>query len=617
MVLMIITTVPVKPNLENNIGLESDDVKIKDEDQFISINDLNLNKGKTSLSSLVNRTLVIGTDNNKYPGQGVGAVWRSFSSYQSVNGYYMMNYVLNPNYETRGWTVFDLSDLKYYEGITISSGQILWRQDRRNTVTQLDFSTMKSIPYTIAGNSLKAKEWYNQIGGNGTLKFATKTFFGSSDKIRKDVIAPITSSGISWLNSKLNSSIYDVAIGGVVSKLYTGVYGHIKCYDVRLTLTFSHTSISNNITGEVAFGDDLSGYTSSSSNYDIGHIRPISDNWRGYATWNNSTIKSFLPMDVLNSEKVIITDLRLRINCLHGYLSTLGIYHMKNNPKGSSSSTIFPDAGDGAKYISFATGSYINVAKEYEWDLGPDALNDFNKTLNGTVNFFAIGFSRDTYFSYFYSPKLVIRWMISNKAPIADAGGPYNNTIDVELKLDASGSYDPDNDTLNFRWDFDNDGIWDTSYSNESTIKYKWSFAYFGLIKVEVFDGTFSSTDTANITILTAPKINNVTIDIDPDTLNPRSKGKWITCYIEVPSGYNVTSINVGTILLNGNISSEERPSNIGDHDNDGVLDLMVKFDRQAVIAILNPGDDVKITIAFKINGRELTGTDMIRVLDK
>jgi hypothetical protein len=107
-------------------------------------------------------------------------------------------------------------------------------------------------------------------------------------------------------------------------------------------------------------------------------------------------------------------------------------------------------------------------------------------------------------------------------------------------------------------------------------------------------------------------------IDFDPDTLNPKSKGNWVTVYIEFPEDTtcDISNADISTILLNGIIPVEESPTGIGDHDEDGNPDLMVKFDRASVIELLEPGENVLITISGELNdGTAFEGTDMIRVL--
>jgi hypothetical protein len=107
-------------------------------------------------------------------------------------------------------------------------------------------------------------------------------------------------------------------------------------------------------------------------------------------------------------------------------------------------------------------------------------------------------------------------------------------------------------------------------------------------------------------------------IDIDPDTLNLQSRGRWITAYIELPSGYNVEDIDVGTVRLiveNENVPAEPWPVEVGDHDNNGIPDLMVKFDRQAVQALLDVGVH-ELLITGEVEGTPFEGSDNLRVID-
>ncbi len=115
--------------------------------------------------------------------------------------------------------------------------------------------------------------------------------------------------------------------------------------------------------------------------------------------------------------------------------------------------------------------------------------------------------------------------------------------------------------------------------------------------------------------LLPSPSIS-AGVYIKPDTLNLKSKGRWITAYIELPNGYDVNDINISTILLENNISAEDHPSGIGDYDNDGITDLMVKFDRSDVEDMLTPSESVTLKITGSLKTDELfEGSDDIRVI--
>jgi len=101
-------------------------------------------------------------------------------------------------------------------------------------------------------------------------------------------------------------------------------------------------------------------------------------------------------------------------------------------------------------------------------------------------------------------------------------------------------------------------------------------------------------------------------IDIDPDTLNLKSKGNWITCYIQLPEGFNVADIDVNTVLL-----EHEIPAEWG-YLQDGVL--MVKFDRATVIEYIRDvlgvtEGEVTLTVTGRVAGTLFVGTDTTRVI--
>jgi len=121
-------------------------------------------------------------------------------------------------------------------------------------------------------------------------------------------------------------------------------------------------------------------------------------------------------------------------------------------------------------------------------------------------------------------------------------------------------------------------------------------------------------------------QVVEATIDIEPDTLNLKSKGKWITAYIELPEGYDVADIDATTVLLNDTVPAVTDPKYdfvsdpgeyITDNDDDGILERMVKFDRSAVQTILEVGDEVEITVTGEVAGTPFEGSDIIRVIIK
>ena len=109
-------------------------------------------------------------------------------------------------------------------------------------------------------------------------------------------------------------------------------------------------------------------------------------------------------------------------------------------------------------------------------------------------------------------------------------------------------------------------------------------------------------------------------MDFKPDTLSLKCKGEPVTVYIELPRGYNVNDIDVSSIKLNEIVSANPHPIKVGDYD-DGIPNLMVKFDRDKVQRTLTPGPipgNRTITIMGSISRAvpDFLGSDKIKVID-
>lgn len=112
--------------------------------------------------------------------------------------------------------------------------------------------------------------------------------------------------------------------------------------------------------------------------------------------------------------------------------------------------------------------------------------------------------------------------------------------------------------------------------------------------------------------------LSQVKTDLKPNTLNLKSQGRFVTIFFEItgvkstdqidPASLVITRINDQAIAP---IPAEAKPLSLEDQDQDGILELMVKFDRQALINVLPVAEQVKVTLEgilvdqspFKVDG--------------
>ncbi len=92
----------------------------------------------------------------------------------------------------------------------------------------------------------------------------------------------------------------------------------------------------------------------------------------------------------------------------------------------------------------------------------------------------------------------------------------------------------------------------------------------------------------------------SVVVNIHPESLNLKSQGRWITVYLAIPEGFNISHIVVSTIRINDTIPAETRTMNIENNT------LIFKFSRIAVRTFIsNVGklEDKFTKVALEISG--------------
>lgn len=141
-----------------------------------------------------------------------------------------------------------------------------------------------------------------------------------------------------------------------------------------------------------------------------------------------------------------------------------------------------------------------------------------------------------------------------------------------------------------------------------------------GLIKVLLLSTALMLFVLPPSTVTSAPPAIDAVIDVNPNTFNLQSNGKWTTVYIEFSdaSTYDVGQIDVGSVVLsvNGYDIPAESKYRISDYDKDGVPDLMVKFSRQELQSRMFVGLEELIVSGFA-DGAEFVGSDIVSVRAK
>lgn len=128
-------------------------------------------------------------------------------------------------------------------------------------------------------------------------------------------------------------------------------------------------------------------------------------------------------------------------------------------------------------------------------------------------------------------------------------------------------------------------------------------------------DGTASAPLSAALRVVPIP----VSLELSPKTLNLRDRGQWVTAFLELPRGIPIARLAVPSLRLQESVTPSG-PAAIGDHDRDRIPDLMVKFDRASLVALLErpkakPPVRVTIVVTGELDdGRPIRGECTLRI---
>jgi len=187
-----------------------------------------------------------------------------------------------------------------------------------------------------------------------------------------------------------------------------------------------------------------------------------------------------------------------------------------------------------------------------------------------------------------------------NRAPTADAGGPYSGVLGVPLSFDGTGSSDPDGDALTYAWTFG-----DGESGSGATPSHTYGATGVFTATLTVTDpGQLSDSDEATVNIGDVFPASAFVVGGNKTTR--LGAGKPFTCVqIEPVNGsYENTEVDLSSIVMvygSQRISAGGKTAGDGDKNRNGIEEISACFskeDMRSLFTGLSGGaQEVQVTI--------------------
>ncbi len=215
----------------------------------------------------------------------------------------------------------------------------------------------------------------------------------------------------------------------------------------------------------------------------------------------------------------------------------------------------------------------------------------------------------NTYFGGSYGERFAISAppYVQNKSPVAIVEPAYQEiTVGETVFVNAEGSDDADGEIVSYTWTFEDEGFSETKSFSAGATSFSEGFsAEHVYYQAGLYTITLTVTDDKGATNSVQAQVRvkplAVKIKFTPQTLNPKSKGKWVRATIRLPNGYDASQIDLNSLCIVEN----QTPVIFAHVDHKWekfnkrlkkkrIRKLKVKFDRQALLAALSGPAGVK-----------------------
>lgn len=190
-----------------------------------------------------------------------------------------------------------------------------------------------------------------------------------------------------------------------------------------------------------------------------------------------------------------------------------------------------------------------------------------------------------------------------NRAPVANAGGPYSGVPNTPIAFDGTASADPDGDALTYVWNFG-----DTKSATGPTPAHSYSAAGSYVVVLTVSDGSLSHAAGTIATITDVFAARAFTTKANRVVKLGAGKPYWTIQIEPVGGSFSIGEVGIGTIRMKstgtGTVSEVsavlDKTSLQGDADGNGVPDIGATFAKQdlrALFSNLSGSSTVTVTL--------------------